>query len=231
MKHFDYTLPDECRAELRGLFPNLHEGKFINLVWESSRALIQYDQSKDYHSKYYEKPSEHIRQLKVFVKHAKALKAWAEKDSDLHDSVFFGCDFLDSVDNDEPVRVSLANTRTALNSILYNSLNCADNAIEAINDMAKEPRITPAFFRRELIGCLVSGYQHAFGYLPSVYWDESRGSDCSEDCIQGEFIDLVGIILEEAGDMIGRHSIYSECKRIIAERNKPINEQDWKHLL
>ncbi len=231
MRCFDYILPDKCRAKLRKVFPNLHEGKFINLVRQASQALIQYERSKSYHVACHEKPSEHLRRLKLFKKHAKALKEWINKDSELQDSMFFGCDFFDSVDNDEPVIVRIANTRNALDHILYHELDNADNAIEAVKEMAGEPRITPAFFRRELVNALVSSYNVAFGYMPSVYWDESLNQGLSEDCIQGAFIDYVEIIMEEAGESIGHHTIYQESKHIISERNKPIDEQDWKNFL
>jgi len=234
MKPFDYIIPDERKSQLRDIFPDMHEGSFINLVKESSDALVQYERSKLYHSQYHEKPSEHLRRFKLFKKHAKALSEWISKESEYQDSMFFGCDFLDQVDNDEAVVVRIANTRTALDQILYHEIVHAENVITNIEDMAKEPRIGPAFFRRELINSLVSCYLHAFGYLPSVYWDESRGNDLSEDCIQGDFIDFVEAILQVADDTddtVGRHVIYKDCKQVLAERRKDAREWDWKNLL
>jgi len=231
MRYYDYTLSDECRTKLRKLFNNLHEDVFDDLAWRISQAIIQFDQSKSYHSMYHEKPSEHVRRLKSFKKHANGLKEWISKESEYQDHMFFGCDFLDSVDNDEAVVVRIANTRNALDHILYHELKNADRAIATIEEIAKEPRITPAFFRRELVSDLVSSYESAFRYLPSVYWDDAFNGETSELCPQGKFIDFAEIVLQEAGETIGRHSIYNDARRVIAEHKKSLQEQDWRHLL
>jgi len=231
MKPFDYIVPDDCKKRLRDIFPSMHKGRFENLVWNVSQTLIRYERSKEFHSKFHKKPSEHIRRLNLFKQHAAFLRGWINTETEYQDSMFFGCSFLDSIDNDPANEVRIANTRNALDHILYHELENAERAIEEIKDLAKEPRISEAFFRRELISGLVNGYHGAFGYLPSVYWDESKGTDCSEDCIQGKFIFFVEIVLLEAGDDIGLHSIFKDCKRVIAEHKKAANERDWDNLL